>query len=160
MNHDISNATLCRKISIAKVYGTIKEETEGPLMEVFGTCKKYEMVATPFDSTAPKFIGEFLAINLATGEMFRSRNAYFPAVYAELLQSLLDDIDDVTANVEVAIQFIIKRDPKDKKDYIYDAKPLGKMEVSSPIVDLMNKYATKKLDNPAKKLDKPMAAVK
>lgn len=84
--------TLLKKLSVKGVCGNIKTPEPGvtvPLMVIMGYAKTLQVKPTLFGDSIG-FHGDFKAIDVTTGEEFRSGVCYLPDVAASLLSNALD----------------------------------------------------------------------
>lgn len=127
---------LLKKISAKNVCGEIVAPAIGlevPLMIVMGYAKSMESKATVYgDSMA--FYGDFKAINVATGEAYRSGTCYLPDVAEDLLKSILGQTEGVVEfGFAVSAVGVKGRTPGEAGKYEYRCKPLMEASEKDPM---------------------------
>lgn len=136
--------------------GSVKEPRE--IAKIFGSARQFAVGTTTYGDFV-KFKGDFEAINMATGETFRSNSLLVPQILENMLvQALLDagaragktktakdaevQGDPATAPVEFAV--IVGVRPAGSKDgaapagtgYEFTLKPLVELRDSDPLAHL------------------------
>lgn len=128
-----------------------------PLCRIYGVAGAFKpgMGSTPDGAQKPyvKFLGQFRAINLKTGEVFNSATLILPAFMEEQLHGALSSGSAQSA--EFAFEISAQGDQPGKKKlatgYTYIAKPLLQMGESSALAALEAKISNvKQLAAPSK----------
>lgn len=113
-----------------------KPLTRFDLYRVGGVVKRCESVETNFgDST--RLIGDFLAVNKQTGEMFRSNRLFLPSIISEEMEAAVDP--STKSQVEFAFDIYIIPDDKSATGYVYMAEPVVKARESDAMAQLAGK---------------------
>ncbi len=134
---------------------TGQEFAEGPAAHIYGSARNY-LVGISTYGEFMKFRGEFEAVNLATGESYRSANLLLPDIAASLLISALHAAgakhgtvktaneaenpgEPATAPVEFAIEIGIRKSKNVQPGgagYEFTLRPLIETRDSDPIAAL------------------------
>ena len=143
---------ILKKISVKTVFGAINvRETavgvEKPVMRVVGNitgAKTGESQYGPWLALK----GSFLAVNLETGEEFRSSQCFLPESATDLAFNALQQ--DGVKSVDIAFDIGVKGTPPGKGQigYEYTVTPLIAPAKSDPILSLMERISTPKLAAP------------
>jgi len=109
-----------RKITIKAVCGApdleeIIKRKKFDLMDVYGKATRMKTVTSDF-GTAVRFIGQFRAVNLATGEVFESTRLYLPGSMEEELSAAMDN----GGSAEFGIRINVNYDKATTVHYYYD----------------------------------------
>lgn len=142
-----------RKISVATVAGKVDlkkliDAEKIALMNVYGIATSKKIIATDYGD-AVRFIGQFRAVNLETGELFQSSRMYLPSAMA-------DDLDGALSGggtAEFAVRVSVIYDDTVASKYYYDGEDLVKPANNDAMLALESKMQTaaKALPNPNKK---------
>lgn len=128
---------------------------DGPVAHIYGSARNY-LVGTSTYGEFTKFRGDFEAVNLATGESYRSQNLLLPDIAAGLLVSALHAAgakhgttktattpenpgEPATAPVEFAIEIGVRKTASDKpggRGYEFTLRPLVETRDSDPLAAL------------------------
>lgn len=143
MSDKNSLPTMLRKISAKTVCGDLKEvapkkgEKNKSIMRVFGHARRAELVAgNDGFKDSYKFIGQFGAVNLTTGEEFRAPVMYLPEPYQSMLASEVQareakgDASVVTIGLDLALKYVGE---KTKTGYEYVTVPVFEAEGEDPL---------------------------
>lgn len=146
------DATPVRKISIKTVCGTpdIEEVIKAKkidLMDVFGIVTRMKTTTSDYGESV-KFIGQFRATNLATGELFKAPSLFLPKAWEEELSAAMT----TGANAEFALRVSVLYDKTSATKYVYDCVSLFEPQVSDAMLALEAKFseAQKRLPAPKK----------
>lgn len=124
-----------RKITIATVAGKVKGnaelmkkiiEADGQavgLMDVFGIASKGKPGETQFGEFV-KFVGQFRAVNLATGEVFAAPACILPTFLADDIYGAMTAGGEGVRNAQFAFRIGVFYAPESVTQYQYDAQPL------------------------------------
>lgn len=153
--------TLLKKLSAKNVVGNIVAPpigVEKELLVLMGFVKSSEIKTTTFgDSTG--FHGDFKAINVETGEEFRSGTCYLPDVASDLLANALAASNGavVEFGFKVSIIGVKSKIDGEANKYEYRCKPLMEASENDPLAALEDRL--KKIALAAPKAEgKPKAA--
>lgn len=127
--------TLISKISVAKCHGKLdpKALPKNPILRVFGVARGVLSGTSTFGQWEA-LSGDFIAVNLETGEEFRSGKAFMPDIALNLVTGALAGSPD---GVEFAFDFGVKPSTKDPENkYEYTVKPVVKAKESDQIANL------------------------
>ena len=149
-------AKLIKKISVGKVFGDKKAiaefigKGEKAVMRVIGIAHK----AIPGDGDMGPYVsfkGNFKAVNLLTGEEFRSGTCFLPDVAADIIEGAV--MGSENGSVEFAFDIIATYDNSSAVGYCYNADPLIKADENDPVAALEKAAGIEapKLAVPAKK---------
>lgn len=125
---------------------------------VYGSARNYVIGSSTYGEYT-KFRGDFEAVNLSSGESYRSGNLLLPDVAADLLASALhaagakhgrakspgidgDDGEDALAPIEFAVEIGIRPKTSDKPGgmpYEWTVRPLIEARDSDPLVSMRDK---------------------
>ena len=144
---------LLNKISVKGVYGAIDIKAlhaggAKTLMRVMGIVNSYKVITTSFgDSIA--FLGNIKAVNVDTGDEFRSGKAFLPAIASLLIEGALSgqNAEGVQFAFDVGIKPVQDRQGKDS--YEYTVKPLIDTADNDPL-----KLLEDKINSPLAIVDK------
>lgn len=121
---------LLKKITIKVVCGEIKKPTvETPLMRVYGQATGFKPVSSQYGETS-RFLGQFKAINAATGETFEAPECFLPKVVESLLEGAL--MDEKAGSVQFAFDVYVTP-ANNAFGYEYRVRPVIK-PVESPVM--------------------------
>ncbi len=129
--------------------------TDGPIAHVYGSARNY-LVGSSNYGTFTKFRGDFEAVNLATGESYRSQNLLLPEIASGLLIAALhaagakhgtaktastqeEPGEPATSPVEFAIEIGLRKTKSDKPGgagYEFTLRPLIEAKDSDPLAAL------------------------
>lgn len=143
---------IIRKITIRDVFGKIDIEellkAEGKalkLVKVLGFCRK----AVPGSSSMGDFVkyqGSFAAVNVQTGEEFRSGAMILPGVVQDLLLgALAGDVEEVEFGFIIGIRY----DADAIAKYVYEVESLIAPKESDPLEMLAKQLNVAQLAAPA-----------
>lgn len=123
-----------KKISVKTVYGSVKLPAlikglpegasigpEMPLMEIVGICRDYSVVATDKGESL-KFVGQFKATNLETGEIFVSGACFLPGALPDMLYGAIGPNRE--SDVQFAFRISAHYDESAITKYVYDVESL------------------------------------
>lgn len=121
-----------------------------PLARIYGIAGAFKpgMGSTPDGTQKPyiKFLGQFKAVNLKTGEVFQSASMILPGFIEEQLHGAMTA--DGTRSVEFAWEISAQGDQPGKKKsatgYTYNAKPLLDVGENSALTALESKFSNVK----------------
>ncbi len=102
------------------------------LMDVFGIVTKYKP-GSGDKGEYVRFIGQFKARNLETGDEFTAPAAIFPKMIEESLWGVLKPDGEGTNDVHMAFRIGVKFDKEAAVKYVYVATPLLKPSESDPL---------------------------
>lgn len=115
-----------RKITVKAVYGAVDiekvlaaKDTGLPIMDVYGIATAAKEGESDYGVYC-KFIGQFRAVNLETGETFRSATLLLPRFLEEQLMGLLGG-GAVAAEFAVRIQAVYDKTSATKYVYVADS---------------------------------------
>jgi len=119
-----------RKITIKAVTGGITAEVFEKLMKVkqmrlmtlYGIAGSYKTKMTDYGESVG-FLGEFEAVDIATGTVYRSMKAYLPKALEEMLFGILSTGGE-GARASFACEIGVQYDPEAATKYVYSIKPL------------------------------------
>lgn len=119
---------LLKKITIKAVFGDVKkavassELVQGdalPVMRVVGKCDRSAVKETDYGASVT-LKGNFMATNLATGEIARSNTCYLPDAAADAVAGALLDAE----TVEFGFDIFAEVDAGSATGYVYSVTPL------------------------------------
>ena len=150
-------ATLLKKLSVKNVCGNIIAPPPGEekkMMILMGFAKSFEVKPTTFGDSIG-FHGDFKAVDMDTGEEFRSGVCYLP----DVAESLLKNAMDVNAGVvefafEIGLLGVKGRTEGEVGKYEYRCKPMMKASENDPMLVLEERLKHGLIDAP-KKAEKP-----
>lgn len=150
MTNIVSKITM-KKIGAQPASGSIEKGRAVRCAQVYGHAKKCETRRSNFDQDYTVFMGNFEAVNLATGEVFRSGNLILPAVFQNLLQPAVTSANG--ADVAFSVELGARHSEKGSVGYEWTATPLVESSERDALADL--REATKEasaalLEGPAK----------
>jgi hypothetical protein len=131
----------------------LKNGEQTPLLKVVGKTN----TARPGQTTLGTFIafgGDFFAINLKTGEQFKSAKCILPNFIAEQLESALKDSD----SVEFALEIGAKVNDTSVTGYEFTVRPLIEAKPTESMLSLLNAAGVDLAALPAPKPAAPAAA--
>jgi hypothetical protein len=119
-----------RKITVKSVTGGITPDVFEKLVKVknirlmtlYGIAGSGKPKMTDYGESIG-FLGEFEAVNIQTGEVFRSMKAYLPKALEEMLYGILSTGGD-GARASFACEIGVQYDPDAATKYVYSIKPL------------------------------------
>lgn len=137
MAQAVRDAKLKKKISVKTVYGKpdpemIPENGALPCVRMVGGINKMRTGEGNFGPWVA-FKGQFIAVNLQTGESFKGSELFLPDVASDLIESAVIEADGNTVNIAFDIEAIHGRDAD---DYQYVVKPHMEVEESDPLLML------------------------
>lgn len=91
------------------------------LYRIAGTVKLYDKVDSPFGESL-RLIGDFIAVNAKTGEVFRSNRAFLPGIMTDGIVAHISGNANVEFSFEVSI--IPDENVKSATGYCYSFEPL------------------------------------
>lgn len=152
MGMALRGASLKKKISVKTVYGkpdprTIPENGSIPVMRVMGQVTGLRTGQGDFGPWVA-FKGEFIAVNLGTGESFKGSQLFLPEVASDLIENAVINAEGSNVNVAFDIEAIRGRT---SDDFEYTAKPHMEVEESDPLLMLV-----KAMDSKIKNLAAPI----
>lgn len=135
---------LLSKISLKSVYGAvdIKKLHEGKttlnLMRVLGIASGVKTGQSSFGDWLA-FTGNFKAIDLTTGNEFRSGKIFLPAIASGLIEGAIQqaEADSVQFAFDIGVKPVQDRQGKDS--YEYTVTPLVEAQDNDPLNELENK---------------------
>lgn len=130
------DVNLMSKISVAKCHGKIDKKNlpKGPVLRVAGIATGTKTGTSNYGPWTA-LTGDFYAINLETGEEFRSVKCFMPSTALSLVEGALAGSPD---GVEFALDFGVK--PADNAvGYEYTVKPVFKVKESEAMATLLAK---------------------
>lgn len=144
-----------RKITVKSVYGGVDVEKVLaapnkllPVMQVYGIVTDSKEGASDYGDYI-KFLGQFRAINMETGEMFRAATMLLPKFLEDELRGIMSS---GAVNAEFAVQINATYDKSAATKYVYVADSLVEPQESSALSALEQRIASAKaLPNPDKK---------
>lgn len=151
------------KISIKNVTGGIigdkdrmmklLQGTKLDLMDVFGITKSF-LVVEGKEGFEPsiKLKGEFKAVNLETGEVFRAGVCYLPKMASELIAGVLKG-EGVSGDVQFGFRVSARYDESSATQYVYDVESLMEVAENDPL-ELLTK-SLKQLPSSIKEPEAP-----
>jgi hypothetical protein len=132
-----ATVTVVRKITPKIIMGSkpkLIDNKKTDLCSIAGIASSLKTTPTNFgESTC--FIGEFIAVNLQTGEVFKSNRAYFP----KLIEEEMTGPVNAKENVEFAFRLSILPDEKSNTGYVYYNEPVHKIQDSDQLKSLAEK---------------------
>lgn len=153
----VLNFTPKRKLSAKEIVGDVKKifkeadpkAKKIPLFKIGGFVNRYDPVETNY-GTAIRFIGDFVAVNQTSGEMFRSNRLFLPSIMTDEMTAHLAAAKkrDEDASVEFGFDVSIIPDEKSATGYVYMAEPVVKVQESDAISALAAKLGVKALPAP------------
>lgn len=144
-----------RKITIATVYGKPKladlmaaaEKKEVlPIMDVWGIATRAREGKSDYGAFV-RFNGQFRAMNLATGELFRAATMLLPRFLEEELAAVLADANAL--NAEFGVRITAKFDEDASTKYVYLADPIVEPKETAQLADLTERIGKARLALPA-----------
>jgi len=128
--------TLIGKISVAKVFGKLdrKDLPKGTIMRVVGIANGVRTGTSNFGAWEA-VRGDFYAVNLLTGEEFRSGQCFMPNTAISLVTGALAGSPD---GVEFAFDFGVKANDS-TVGYEYTVKPVVKAKESEAMTSLLER---------------------
>jgi len=147
----MAEAKIVSKISLKSIGATpAKNSVEAgkpvTLAAIYGTVHKHETVTTTFGDSE-RFVGNVEAINIATGDTYRSGKMFVPSIVEELLAAAVDSVED--GSVEFALEIGAEHSEKGNMGYAYTVKPLRKMAEADSLAHLRAEVADKLAALPA-----------
>lgn len=84
-------------------------------------------------------VGEFVATNLGTGEIFASKNVILPGPMNDMLyESMAAALEnDATSSMAVKVDIFVRRSGRDKNKYEYAVRPVIETAFQSPALALL-----------------------
>ena len=155
-------SNIINKITVKHVCGNIKniakqleEGEKRPLMRVMGIVRKIEHGDGDYGPWA-KFKGSFEAIEIATGEVFKSTACLLPPVAAELIEEAFEA--EGVESLEFAFDIVLQEDGSSSVGYQYQVDQLIESGENDPMEQL-SKSINKALPQlPSPSADKKPAA--
>lgn len=141
-----SHGTPVRKITVKQVWGStidfeeIQKSPDGllPIMDMFGIAARYKPGESDYGPFT-RFIGQFRAINLKTGEMFRAPVCLLPKFLEEDLVAAMTQKDGELNNAEFGVRLSAKYDKTAATKYVYIADSLIESGQSDAMTALENR---------------------
>lgn len=132
---------MIKKLSTPKILGGKPKLKEGEksrnLYNVMGIASNTKTGETDHGPWCA-LTGNFAAINLETGEQFRSAVVFLPDIALDMVRGQLD----TGANaVEFGFMIAIKEDEQSATGYVYTATPLMEPDENDPLEVLTNQFA-------------------
>lgn len=135
-----------RKITIATVYGTpdveelIKLNGKSlKICKIWGVAGRMKPGANDFGEFV-RFVGDFRAVNLNTGELFRSSVCLLPKFLEEdMAGAMASGADGATKQVEFGVEINVSFDKTAATKYVYNADSLIEPAESQALVALEQK---------------------
>lgn len=112
----MTNVTEVKSINVNTVFNkkTVKENLNKPLFTIKGVAEKVITINTKYGEQQGAG-GDFIAVNMLTGEVFTSQAAFLPKNFAKDLYAMLEKSE----NREVEFAATIKAIPSDKNNTGY-----------------------------------------
>ena len=142
-------ATLISKISVSKVFGAIKAPKEKTsIMQVIGIATSCKTGQSQYGEYI-EFAGDFEAINLITGETFRSSKCFLPGAVPEMVAVALAKGKEVEGFSGLQFAFSIAVSPSQNPiGYEYQVTPLVENKEADPLAALRDAVSmTPKIEN-------------
>ena len=117
----ITAKIVCGKVDIEKLieYGKVNGKSAVmPLFGVIGMASDFQAGETALGSYV-KLLGQFKAVNTASGEEFRSGAAILPGSANDLVYGALRALGDAGGSVEFAFKVGVQRDESAAIGYVY-----------------------------------------
>lgn len=148
-------STSVRKMTVKSICGPVDLEKlikskKLALMDLWGIASRTKGITTDYGS-AVRFIGQFRAVNLDTGELFTSTRLYLPSALEEELQAAMSGAESAEFGLRI---FVIYDKSNTGMPYYYDAESLVKPANTDALAALEEKVlaARKVLPSPKKVL--------
>lgn len=108
-----------------------------PLATVYGLVSDYKAGAGK-DGMGDyiKFLGQFRAINVETGQIFKSGAAILPGAAPDLVYGALRAMGEQGGAVEFGFNFGVRFDPTAATKYVYDVQQITEVGQSDPLAQL------------------------
>jgi len=133
----VSVKTVCNKPK--SFFKELKEET--PMMRIVGLARKYDIGTSQYGEYL-KFIGEFHATDLSTGEQSVGAVAFLPQPVDGMLKESIDSMSEGGKKpVEFAFDIFVIPDPATEVGFQYRVAALTETKTSDPLAELLNKYS-------------------
>lgn len=129
---------------------TVKAKPGLKILNVFkigGFINRSEQVPGIDDKPTTRFIGDFVAFNILTGEVFKSNRMFLPSIVSDELEAALITTKAKDANGIVEFGHLISMIPdvKSATDYVYVAEPLVRPRESDAMAALVQLMTGKAL---------------
>lgn len=120
-----------------------------------GRANKYDTVDSPYGESL-RLVGDFLAVNAFTKEVFRSNRCFLPGIMTDAIVAQLATMDSRDTSVEFGYTVYLTPDEKSGTGYIYMFEPLIEAEESNIMLNIAEKIGAKSamlpMTEPAKQL--------
>jgi hypothetical protein len=131
------------KITVASVGAqpkphSIKEGEKKAVCVFYGEARDSKIGQTQFGDFL-KFTGNFGAVNMETGERFRSGTLILPAIMENILDSAIKETEGA---VQFAIEIGVKHSANGNTGYEYTVRPLLEPSENDPLLMLESKVGT------------------
>lgn len=134
-----NNAKLVRKISPKAVCGKVTAPTEKK-KQLYVVMGQTHGIKLGQGDNGPwcAFLGNFEAINTATGEVFQSGQCFVPKAVEDMLVGSVKAAqgDDENASVQFALEVGVEQDERSATGYVYYVKNLVKTAAADPLAAL------------------------
>jgi hypothetical protein len=121
-----------RKVKESAAEGKIFNRID--LYKIGGVVARFDEVPSPYGESC-RLIGDFVAINTMSGEVFRSNRAFLPAIMADTLVSAVSQADKGSV-VQFGYQVSIIEDVKSATGYVYTFEPLLEANESNQMLKI------------------------
>jgi hypothetical protein len=117
----ITPKTVCGKVSIEKLIEHVKENGKDSVMPLYGIIGKASDALPGQSDLGPyvKFLGDFKAVAVESGEVFRSGCAILPGAASDLVYGALKARVEVGGAIEFGFRVGVKRDETSATGYVY-----------------------------------------
>lgn len=129
-----------KKLSTKNIFGSANDvrnalgnQKETPLYKIFGIANGWKPGEGTYGSYVA-FKGEFHAINLDTGEEFRSATCFLPDDITPMLQNALDNAKGQT--VKFGLQISARQNERSSVGYEYAATPIVSVVENDAMAEL------------------------
>jgi hypothetical protein len=135
--------SLLGKITVAAIDAqpkakSLKEGEAYSVAVIMGEAASHSVAQSNYGEFT-KFKGNFAAVNMRTGERFRSANLILPQIVEHVLSSAIDEAE---GSVQFALEIGVKYSEKGNTGYVYTIKPLLEPSDSDPLKQLEDKVST------------------
>lgn len=136
------------------------------LYKITGISSMWDEVPSPYGETQ-RLIGDFIAVNLKTGEVFRSNRCFLPGIMKD---SIVAAINSAAKGDAVQFAFLVSvtddsDNVKNAVGYVYTFETLIEMKESNQMAELAKRIGVDTApqlvnQNPAKQLEAPVKGSK
>jgi len=122
-----------------------------PLLTVYGIASDFKAAAGK-DGMGDyvKFLGQFKAVNVETGEVFVSGAAILPGAAPDLVFGALRALGEAGGSVEFAFNIGVKFDATAVTKYVYSVQQITALGQADPLAALESKLSQAALPSPEK----------